>query len=107
MRLVLAPPALRTLKSPLTPRQTRFQSTLPPRWLTSLRPRLGKCISFGLTPPQTHEAGSVLQEVSRDWRELLAGSEGFLTSKEYRGLYRQEVVWGEMVSGVPYVRGIG
>jgi len=88
----------RASKPALLLRQTRAQSTLPPRWLTSLRPRLGKCISFGLTPPQTREAGSILQEVSRDWRELLAGSEGFLTSKEYRGLYRQEVVWGEMVS---------
>ncbi|KAH3961957.1 hypothetical protein HBI56_202780 [Parastagonospora nodorum] len=89
------------LKHPLLSlRQTRFQSysALPPRWLTSLRPRLGKCITFGLSPAQTHEAGSILQEVSSDWRELLAGSEGFLTSKEYRGLYRQEVVWGEMDS---------
>ncbi|KAH5428871.1 hypothetical protein HBI47_112940 [Parastagonospora nodorum] len=96
------------LKSSL--RQTRFQSSsaLPPRWLTSLRPRLGKCITFGLSPAQTHEAGSILQEVSSDWRELLAGSEGFLTSKEYRGLYRQEVVWGEMDSmGNYYYYGLG
>lgn len=52
---------------------------------------------FGIDEAQTNEAGSILQEVSADWRELLAGSEGFLTGKEYRGLYRQEVVWGEMV----------
>lgn len=31
-------------------------------------------------------------------RELVAGSEGFLTGKQWRGLFRQEVVWGEMVS---------
>ena len=31
-------------------------------------------------------------------RELVAGSEGFLTGRQWRGLYRQEVVWGEMVS---------
>jgi len=30
-------------------------------------------------------------------RELAAGSEGFLTGRQWRGLYRQEVVWGEMV----------
>lgn len=52
---------------------------------------------FGISDAQTREAGSILQEVSRDWRALLAGSEGFLTAHEYRGLYRQEVVWGEMV----------
>lgn len=52
---------------------------------------------FGIDDAQTSEAASILQEVSSDWRELLAGSEGFLTSQEYRGLYRQEVVWGEMV----------
>ena len=54
---------------------------------------------FGISPAQTQEAGSILQEVATDWRELVAGSEGFLTGKEYRGLFRQEVVWGEMVHG--------
>jgi hypothetical protein len=29
---------------------------------------------------------------------MVAGSEGFLTGRQWRGLYRQEVVWGEMVS---------
>jgi hypothetical protein len=53
---------------------------------------------FGIDQEQTQEAGSILQEISTDWRELVAGSEGFLTTKEYRGLYRQEVVWGEMVA---------
>lgn len=53
---------------------------------------------FGISPSQTEEAGSVLQEISADWRELIAGSEGYLTGPEYRGLFRQEVVWGEMVA---------
>lgn len=53
---------------------------------------------FGITPAQTEEAGSILQEISTNWRELVAGSEGFLTGPEYRGLFRQEVVWGEMDS---------
>lgn len=52
---------------------------------------------FGINESQTSEAAAILQEVSSDWRDLLAGSEGFLTGKEHRGLYRQEVVWGEMV----------
>lgn len=39
-----------------------------------------------------------MKEIAEDWRELVAGSEGFLTGKQHRGLYRQQVVWGEMVS---------
>jgi len=73
---------------------------LSPKWLSETKQRIGKCIMFGLKPDQTEEAGSILEEIARDWRELLAGSEGFLTSKDRRGLYRQEVVWGEMDSMV-------
>ena len=36
--------------------------------------------------------------VARDWRELLAGSEGFLTGRGRAGYEGREVVWGEMVS---------
>jgi hypothetical protein len=52
---------------------------------------------FGINASQSSEAGSILQEISTDWRELSAGSEGYLTGKGERGLFRQEVVWGEMV----------
>jgi hypothetical protein len=55
---------------------------------------------FGLNPEQTKEACSVLQEIALDWRGLVAGSEGFLTEKDRTGLYRQAVVWGEMVAGL-------
>lgn len=39
----------------------------------------------------------VLQQLARDWRELVAGSEGFLTNDIVRGLFRHNVTWGEMV----------
>lgn len=52
---------------------------------------------FGLKPAQIDEAGKVLQQLARDWRELIAGSEGFLTDEKRRSLYRHNVVWGEMV----------
>jgi hypothetical protein len=55
-------------------------------------------MNFGLSPLQVEEAGSILNEVANDWRELIAGSEGFLTGVERRGLFKQEVTWGEMVS---------
>lgn len=62
-----------------------------------IKGRLGKCFTFGLKPHQIDEAGEILQVIARDWRELTAGSEGFLTGIERQGLYRHNVVWGEMV----------
>lgn len=55
---------------------------------------------WGLNSEQTKEAGAILKQISRDWRELLAGSEGFLTSKQRRSTFRQQVVWGEQDSMV-------
>jgi len=52
---------------------------------------------FGLKPHQVEEAGQILQQLARHWRELIAGSEGFLTDETRRGLFRHNVVWGEMV----------
>jgi hypothetical protein len=66
---------------------------LSPRWL-------GKCMTFGMQAEQVARAGAVLETVARDWRELVAGSEGFLTSEDRRGFYRHAVVWGEMDSMV-------
>ncbi|KAF2773811.1 hypothetical protein EJ03DRAFT_340691 [Teratosphaeria nubilosa] len=104
------------------PGSARYQSTdaktisqpsstaaLSPRWLSEVKQRIGKCITFGLKPQQVSEASAVIQEISRDWRELSAGSEGFLTGPDRRGLYKQEIVWGEMdsmghVNNVMYVR---
>jgi hypothetical protein len=61
-----------------------------------IKRRIGKCMMFGLKPPQVKEAGNILQRIARDWRELIAGSEGYLTDEQRRGLYRQTVAWGEM-----------
>lgn len=52
---------------------------------------------FGLRPDQVQDAGQILQQLARDWRELVAGSEGYLTDEKHRGLFRQNVAWGEMV----------
>lgn len=70
-------------------------ATINPRWLSEAKKRIGKCITFGLKPEHVQEAGRILQEITRDWRELLAGSEGFLTGPHRRGLYRHRVVWGD------------
>lgn len=71
--------------------------TIDPRWLTTIKRRIGKCLMFGCTPAQVDVAGSILQQIARDWRELVAGSEGFLTGETRRSVFRHSVVWGEMV----------
>jgi hypothetical protein len=70
---------------------------IDPRWLSGVKHRIGKCITFGLTPKQLDEAGSVLQQLASDWTDLLVGSEGYLTAPGRVGLEKQVVVWGEMV----------
>lgn len=71
--------------------------TIDPRWFTQVKTRIGKCLMFGLKPAQISDAGDVLRQLARDWRGLIAGSEGYLTGKAFRGLYKHNVVWGEMV----------
>lgn len=78
---------------------------LPPRWLSDLKRRIGRCISFGLRPEQVRRAGDVLKVVSREWRDLVAGSEGFLTGPDRAGLQRHRVVWGDMDSMVCILSG--
>lgn len=75
-------------------------ASLSPRWLSDLKQRIGKCITFGLQPHQVDQAGGILSEVAKDWRDLVAGSEGYLTGSDRRGMHRQAVVWGEMDSMV-------
>ena len=82
-----------------TPPDTPVTAVLPPRWLSDLKQRIGKCIIFGLNQEQVDEAGNIMRIVASDWRELLAGSEGFLTGTGRAGFEGREVVWGDMVSG--------
>lgn len=71
--------------------------TIPSRWLSDLKARVGKCLIFGLKPGQVDFAGTILKELARDWRELLVGGEGYLVGPGRAGLERHKVVWGEMV----------
>jgi len=73
-------------------------ASLSPRWLSDVKQRIGKCITFGLKPDQNAQAGVILREIARDWRELVAGSEGFLTGPRRRGTFRHQVVWGDQDS---------
>lgn len=51
----------------------------PPRWLSDLTARLGRCLQFGCSAAQVARAAGVAASLGRDWRGLVAGSEGFLT----------------------------
>ena len=50
---------------------------------------------FGMKPDQVDEACRILRDLARDWRNLVAGSEGFLTAKGRVGLRSQAIVWGD------------
>lgn len=59
---------------------------------------MGKCIVFGLQPAQLDEAGDILRIVAGKWRELVAGSEGFLVGHRSEGLKGQIFVGDGIVS---------
>jgi hypothetical protein len=71
----------------------------PPRWITDLCARIGKCLAFGCNAHQISQAADVLRAIATEWKELLAGSEGFLTGGR-RGLDGRQIAWGEMDSFV-------
>ena len=80
-----------TSAAPPTPNASPT-ATLPTRWLSDLKQRIGKCILFGLSQKQVDEVGDIMGTVAGNWRELLAGSEGFLTRRA--GYEGREVAWG-------------
>ena len=59
-----------------------------------------KCITFGANRQQTKKADEVLKALGEEWRELVAGREGFLTDPTRAGFLGKRVVWGEMDSMV-------
>ncbi|KAF2444453.1 Thioesterase/thiol ester dehydrase-isomerase [Karstenula rhodostoma CBS 690.94] len=80
------------------PSKDAATAALSPRWLSDLKTRVGQCIAFGISREQVKEAGDILHNVNFNWKDLVAGSEGFLTGKHRWGLHRQQVAWGEMDS---------
>ena len=90
------PSRLSSTSSATLSRNASLIADLPIRWLSDLKQRIGKCIIFGLNQEQVDEVGDVMRVLARDWRELVAGSEGFITGRA--GYEEREVAWGEMVS---------
>jgi hypothetical protein len=86
---------LSSARVPETPPTAVSTPSLSHRWLSDVKQRIGKCIMFGMKPDQVDEACRILRDLARDWRNLVAGSEGFLTAKGRVGLQSQAVVWGD------------
>ncbi|KAK5055962.1 hypothetical protein LTR84_012512 [Exophiala bonariae] len=100
---------IRQYSAAAVPKTEEPKTPVSPRWLSDTKTRIGKCITFGLPAPLVDEAGKILRVLGTDWRNLVAGSEGYLTDKERAGLHRQSIVWGEQdsmghVNNVMYVR---
>lgn len=84
-------------------------ASLNPRWLSDVKARLGKCIMFGMNNTQVNQAGLLLEEVARDWKQLMAGSEGYLTNPKRAGITSTLIEWGSQdtmghVNNVQYIR---
>lgn len=71
---------------------------LSPRWLSELKDRVATCLKTRPKAAQHDEIVSISSIVARDWKELVAGSEGFLTGPGRVGLESHTVAWGDMVS---------
>jgi len=54
-------------------------------------------VFHGLKNEETIEASAILADLTENWRDYVAGSQGFLTGEHRRGLFRHSVVWGDMV----------
>jgi acyl-CoA thioesterase FadM len=66
------------------------------RFLSDTKSRIGRCITFGLTSPQQFSnLSGVLTSLTRNWRRLAVGREGYNTSPERAGLSRHRIAWGD------------
>lgn len=99
--------------SPVASAPAAGQQELPvnpnSRWLSDVKARLGKCIHFGMNEEQVTRAGVLLAEVTRDWKELVAGSEGYLISPKRAGITSTLLEWGHQdkmghINNVQYIR---
>lgn len=65
-----------------------------PRWLSEVNQRLKRYQEPDVKPLQYQKAKDLSHHLQTNWLELLAGGEGYLTAKEWRGLDKHHVAWG-------------
>ncbi|KAI5458282.1 thioesterase-like superfamily-domain-containing protein [Mariannaea sp. PMI_226] len=94
----IAPGAKSTSRQFHTTRPVQKNHANNPRWLSEAKQRLVRFQELGAPPLQTQKAKDLSKYLESHWLELLAGGEGFLTGKEWRGLDQHHVAWGDMDS---------
>jgi hypothetical protein len=52
----------------------------------------------GISLKTAPQAAKILRAVCSEWRDLVAGTEGYLTTPSRRGVSGKAVEWGDMVS---------
>ncbi|QGI66563.1 hypothetical protein CEK26_010522 [Fusarium fujikuroi] len=72
--------------------------SFPSRWFADLQAQLKKFTSDNYPSSCVEEAKRQLVSNEQNWLQLLAGQQGFLTDKKWRGLDKHQLLWGDMVS---------
>ncbi|CZR40634.1 uncharacterized protein FPRO_10224 [Fusarium proliferatum ET1] len=81
--------------------------SFPSRWFADLQAQLKKLTSDNYPSSCVEEAKRQLVSNEKNWLQLLAGQQGFLTDKKWRGLDNHQLLWGDMhghVNNVMYNR---
>ncbi|KAH7179050.1 thioesterase-like superfamily-domain-containing protein [Fusarium flagelliforme] len=83
----------------LATRQYSTQSpSLPSRWFTDVRAQLTELTAEKYPKECVQEAKKLYDYSEKNWLELLAGQQGFLTEKNWRGIDNHPLLWGDMDS---------
>ncbi|KAF5589026.1 uncharacterized protein FSUBG_11277 [Fusarium subglutinans] len=72
--------------------------SFPSRWFADLQDQLKRFTSDSYPASCVEEAKRQLVSNEQNWLQLLAGQQGFLTDKRWRGLDNHQLLWGDMDS---------
>ncbi|KAG6986341.1 hypothetical protein FocnCong_v004721 [Fusarium oxysporum f. sp. conglutinans] len=92
-----APISQLRLRSDQTPSNNDLPS-FSSRWFADLQAQLKKFTSDQYPASCVQEAKRQLVSNEQNWLQLLAGQQGFLTDKKWRGLDNHQLLWGDMDS---------
>ncbi|KAL5598224.1 hypothetical protein FOBRF1_012017 [Fusarium oxysporum] len=73
-------------------------TSFPSRWFADLQAQLKHFTSDHYPASCVQEAKRQLVSNEENWLQLLAGQQGFLTDKKWRGLDNHQLLWGDMDS---------
>jgi hypothetical protein len=79
--------------------QAQPNTPLSSRWFADLQTQLKELTTERYPKECTEQAQKLYAFSEANWLELLAGQQGFLTEKKWRGIDNHQLLWGDMVSG--------